>query len=580
MNLAQQQDIQKIVTAYRESEDTQRPQWREVASYVYANALRDEEISAIELRTAFKPLEHIASSAGFMENAEAVGRALIQPVEETLNNARTGRVWAATAMHLLQTQHEPLYPLRQLQEGFKAMADSVDQWAEHATGGLSMEERQRLAGMYELPHAQRLQALHGVTLHDTATMVGIGNLPGLLPKTGIATDAIIPGTLGNLMQDAQLPMSLSHPQEGALALAGTNSGTIAPGLPHLMAMASPPPGHDGTGAPPAPEAPVDAKGSINEGGIPEEIMRYREIVMLDDTHTAFSQHLASIRVLDGKKKIELYAHENRLIDQYTNYLINPRIVQTADEYQQLMASTRSLVSHVGQSELHRALAEELDPAEAIARGQEPVRLFDKMVPWLEARRARQLTDLVTEEAEYSHMQAALQHPDTVGYGRSVSPRSITERELHHADYWGKLWQDVGELAEHLQLLGLQQQADKVLEDVRAMVHIRIDDSKASQAELMKNFMAIEEDAKKVDINTLSGEGYTARGFEKMRNDIGGELHHLQDEIEQEREYFIRDQLWRWRHTEENRARDSVRHSDLRNQLFGEGSQEIEPGHER
>lgn len=573
MTPAQQQKLQRIMTAYRESDDTQRPQWREVASYVYANALRDEDISAIELRTAFQPLERIASSAGFGENAAAVGRALLQPVEDTLTTARTGRAWAATAMHVLQMQHEPFYPIQQLSEGLQGMTRAVEQWAEHATGALSMEERERLATLYELPHAQRLQALHGVTLHDTATMIGIGTLPRLLPESAVAADAAIPGTVGSLMPDAQWPMPQG--QAGKLVLAGTQ-GAETPALPQLMAMASPPDGHELAGKP--LETPVTSKEA--DPAIPDEILRYREIVMLDHTHAAFSHHLASIRVLEGKKKIELYAHENKLIDDYTNYLINPRIVQTAAEYQQVMANTRALVQYVEKSEWLRVLAEGVEPAEALAQSKMPGQLFEQMVPWLEARRQHQIADMLTEDAEYARMQAALQHPDAVGYGRSVSPRPTTERELHHADYWERLWQDAGELAEHLQLLGLDAQADTVVDEIRGMVHIRLDDSKTALAERMANFMAIEQDADKVDINNLSGQGYTARGFEKIRDNIGGELHHLRDEIEQEQEYFTRSQLWRWRHAEENRIKDDARYTAIRNQLFGNASLQDEPGHER
>ncbi len=575
MTPAQQQELQRIVTAYREGDDTQRPQWREVASYIYANALRDEDISAIELRTAFQPLERIASSAGFGENAAAVSRALLQPVEDTLTAAKTGRAWAATAMHLLQMQHEPFYPIRQLREGLQSMTTAVEQWAEHATGALSMEERERLATLYELPHAQRLQALHGVALHDTATMIGIGTLPRLLAESVVAADTAIPGTVGSLMPDAQWQWPMPHAQTAKLVLAGTQV-TEAPALPQLMAMASPPDGHDHAGKP--AETPVIRKEV--DPAIPDEILRYRETVMLDHAHAAFSHHLASIRILEGKKKIELYAHENRLIDDYTNYLINPRIVQTEAEYQQVMADTRTLVQHVEKSEWQRTLAEGVDPAEALAQSKMPGQLFEQMVPWLEARHKRHLGDLIVEEAEYAHMQAALQDPDSVGYGRSVSPRSITERELHHADYWGRLWQDAGELAEHLQLLGLDAQADTVVDEIRAMVHIRLDDSKTALAERMANFMAIAQDADKVDINNLSGQGYTARGFEKIRDNIGGELHHLRDEIEQEQEYFIRDQLWRWRHTEENRVKDDARHTAIRNELFGNATLQDEPGHER
>lgn len=580
MHPVQQQDIQRIVTAYRESDDTQRPRWREIAAYIYANALRDEDISPIELHTAFKPLERIASSAGFMENAEAVGRAMAQPVEEAVTAARTGRAWTATALHLLRMQHEPFYPWQQLEKGFKATATSIEQWAEHATGAWSMEARERLARVYELPHAQRLQALHGITLHDTATMVGIGTLPGLLPKSGVAAEAAMAETIEHMAQDATWPIPFPPPQKAELAWAGPPMNAGKQGITHLMMMASPPPGHDDPASPSTPKNFGNAKQKNGDGSVPEEIMRYREIVMLDETHEAFSRHLASIRVLDGKRKIEVYAHENKLIDQYTNYLINPRIVQTEDEYQQLMQSTRHLVSQVGQSELHRALAEEADPSEALLRSQEPIRLFEKMVPWLEARRQRQLTDMLTEDAEYDHMQAALQQPDAVGYGRSVSPRSTTERELHHADYWERLWQDVGELADHLQTLGLQAQADHLLEDVRAMVHIRLDDSKASHATRMAQFMAIAEDAQKVDIHTLSGQGYTSRGFEKIRDNISGELHHLRDEIGQEQEYFIRSQLWRWRHTQENRAQDATRYAAVREQLFGDPTAQQAPDPER
>lgn len=569
MQPIQQQDIQRIVTAYHESDDTQRPQWREIVSYVYANALRNEDISLTELHTAFKPLERIASSAGFMENAEAVSRAMMQPLEDAVTAARTGEAWTATALHLMRMQDEPLYPWHQLEKGFKAMTSTIEQWAEHATGAWSMEARERLARVYELPHAQRLQALHGITLRDTATMVGIGTLPSLLPKSGVAAEASALATVDRVAQDANWPIPFPPPHKAELAWTGQPINAGEQGMPHLMTMASPPPGHGDPATPSTTETTGTVKTTSGEGDIPEEIMRYREMVMLDDTHTAFSHHLASIRVLDGKKKIELYEHENKLIDQYTNYLINPRIVQTEDEYQQLMQSTRSLVSQVGQSELHRALAEDAAPSEALLRSQEPMRLFERMVPWLDARRQRQFTDMLAEDAEYAHMQAALQQPDAVGYGRSVSPRSTTERELHHAKYWERLWLDVGELADHLQTLGLQAQADHLLEDVRTMVHIRIDDSKSGHAQLMKNFMSIEEDARKVDINTLAGQGYTARGFEVIRDNISGELHHLRDEIRHEQEYFIRHQLWRWQHAQENRAQDASRHAALREQLFGD-----------
>ena len=64
----------------------------------------------------------------------------------------------------------------------QTIADAAYQLEQHSTGVLTIEERQRLAAMYDLPHKQRIQALHRVTLNDTAAMVSVGSLPGIFPK--------------------------------------------------------------------------------------------------------------------------------------------------------------------------------------------------------------------------------------------------------------------------------------------------------------------------------------------------------------------------------------------------------------
>ena len=563
MSQIQQENINKIISAYTQGNEPERAHWREVSSRVYANALRDEDISPLEIKMTFDPLAQIASSANFSENAKAVGRALAQPVSDRIQSMQNGGAWTSAALHIMRMQEDPWANVKAVWHGVESFGNSLKRLAEHGTGILSMDERTRLASIYDLPAEQRLQALHGVALQDTATMVGTGSVPSLLPNAITRTTAAMndaASALANEVHGLPTPRGLGNMP----ALAGTHLPGDTEAFPQVMAMATKEP--KSGGSPETPENPDQKPFDIRKYTIPDpnfDVDRYYARANLFVQTEEFGKYLDALKL----------RNERKLIGQYMDHMLNVQVTQTEAEYQFLTGKIREHIQNAEVVDYDRAIASGMNPGQAFEASHEATRKFEKIQPLLNAERSANFEDLRIEQEKFALQQAAKLNPDTVGYNRAPTFGNM-EQDLKYPNFHTAFRNHINEVGNKLSVLGMQEQADAFREIVAEMRDVRLEESVTLYKQRLETMMAIEQQAKQVDISRLSSPGITRRGYEKIRDGIGSDLVNISEEIEHDREYHIRHHLWTRQHTEERVAADGLRYANTRQELFGR-----DPAHE-
>jgi len=552
VNKIVQENVNAIVHGYYSiSPEAMHNRWREIASHVYANALRDPDISGLDLLQTYKPLKNIAAAASVTENSGAVMQAMIYPVNQLASSLHDGSFLASAAYHMMDLSRDPLANLKALWHGVEATGESAKRLFEHEAGLMSMEERMRLAEIYDLPHQQRIEALHGMTLQDTASMVALGSLPSILPNVGKRAGLV----LGDAKQGATLELGHYPISYGGNlpALASVEPAVDLAGS-SIMTMASK--GYEGN-------VPTAVKGF--------DIRKYE----FPDPDFDMPRFLAKDKFLyqlnQFKDVMDNYGLKNeyKLIKQNLDYLLDVRITQSAEEYQQMLAVTKTLVDQADNSILLTAQTDAVAEVAAMNATHSLNTHFLQMTQYIELERLNNMRDLAQQEASYQRQEEARLNPDSVGYNRSVTPRSPTERELQHHIYWEKMHANIEDLKVKLELLGLNERAEAFGMQVEELLRVSLEDSMAAHQKNMAAFMKIEEEAKLAHYVRATPFNISERYFNMIQNDIGGDLSHLQQEIEAEREYQVRHQLWRRQHGDERRESEHVMVMTTREKLFGQ-----------
>ena len=113
MTKAQQQYVNTITERfYAKGAEEPHAEYRELASRVYANALRNPDTSLLELKLIFEPLQTIATSAGFTENSATVGRAITQPFADGATSLQGSQAFANIAATAIKLADDRLPTLR------------------------------------------------------------------------------------------------------------------------------------------------------------------------------------------------------------------------------------------------------------------------------------------------------------------------------------------------------------------------------------------------------------------------------------------------------------------------------------
>lgn len=558
MTNEQQENINTIIEGYyAKGAEKQHAQWREVASFVYANALRDSETSLLELKTAFGPLQKIAASANMLENSAAVGRAITQPFTNSAAALQDGSAWAAMAATSIRLMEDPLANVKTVWNGLQATRDAAIQLVEHETGILSMQERQRLAAMYDLPHEQRIQALHGVTLKDTAAMVSVGSLPGILPNAMTKVKTMMREAVPAVVREADNFPALYGNQLPAL-VAGMDADSL-PVSQQVLTMATKGSGNGGD--------PEDTKpGSGKEF----DIRKYEYRDPNFDVNRYWEKELFNVRLKDFSDYMDKLGlkEENKLIKTNLDHLLNVQITQTPAEYKIVLTKTQELVHKAEIVDFNSAIASGMSPVDAMEASQAASKQFGKIQKFVQEERVRNFNDLLENQSKYELQEEARKNPDSVGYDRAVSPRSITDRELHHHLYLQDFRDKIIELKDKFELLGLKDRAESLDARMREMLVVSLEDSKAVHHQRVEDFMKIEAEAKNADIKNSSDPNISERHFKKIQEGIGVDLEHIKEEIGHDREYHIRHQLWQRQSADERRVTESAMIEKVRSELFG------------
>lgn len=568
MTNEQQSNLKSIIQGYyAKGTDSEHAQWREVASLVYANALRDKEISALTLKTQFEPLQRIASSAGFTENSTAFAKAITQPVIDGAAALHDGHAWSALVGKVVNLVEDPYANIKSAWRGVQAIGDSAARLTEHATGFISQEERLRLAALYDLPYEKRIQALHGVALQDTVAMVSVGSLPGILPNALTKAKLIANDASATLVKELDHLPQLHDPNP-LPALVGASVGVDSElaQLPQVLSMGSKEPRHGG--------GSVDEgkKINISDHEVPDphydhERMWYKQY------YAAHVKNLEQSFVALGLKE------EAVLIQKQFDYMLNIQVTTHPAEYNIALNNAQQFAKKAEDIEYLKSNANGLSVDEVKKHAQDLAREFDIVQRYIQYERDKRFIDLSKDEKIFELQESARNNPDSVGYGRSVSPRTITERELHHHKYLTKLYESIEELRSKLELLGLKDQADSLNVRVGEMMQVKLEDSKSLHHQRVEDFMKLEVQAKQAQFVKPSPYNISERYFEMIQQDIGANLSHVIDEIEHDREYHIRNQLWQRQNDDARRASDAELVQKDRSALFGDdqsASTEHEP----
>ncbi|MDD2934333.1 MAG: hypothetical protein PHO76_10670 [Methylotenera sp.] len=562
MTNEQQKNINAIIEGYyANGADTQ---WREVASFVYANALRDPDISLLELKTQFEPLQKIAESTGLVENSKAIGRAITQPFVDGAKALQDGRTLASAAATVIILADDPLVAVNGAWNGVQSAAEAAYRLTQHSTGLLTIEERQRLAAMYDLPHKQRIQALHGVRLNDTAAMVSVGSLPGLFPNAMTKAHIVVHDTGAAVASEVnKLPKyNGAYPVP---AIAGANVSTessfpISPQVlsPQVLTMASKDSGIGG--------------GSGDENANRKKKFNLADYEFPDpnyDHERVWYKHYLKEHAVNLSEQMKSLGLKNEVAQtqKQLGYMQNVQITTNASEYNVALNNSQDLVAKAEKTAYEKAIASGLSPEDAQNQADALTREFSMLQKYVEYERNKSFVDLAKDQNKLELQEKARLDPDSVGYDRVVFPRSTTERELNHHLYLQKFDESVVDLRVKLELLGLKERADVLGDQMRELLTVSLESSKAAHQQRLENFMKIEEEAKGADIKNAS-TSISARYFHMIQEDIGGELAHLKVEIGHDREYHIRHQLWQRQSGDERRARENTEIAMARGELFG------------
>lgn len=527
----QQENINTIFKGYYEGTQPQHAKWREVASFVYANALRDLNISSLALKTTFEPLQKIAASANFSTNAKAVTNALTQPFVNGADSLHEGGVLSTWAQAAIKLANDPFSNIKGAWSGVKATREATTHLAEHATGIMSLEERNRLAEIYDLPFEQRIQALHGVTLTDTAAMVSVGSLPGLLPnaltKAKAAMNEVSAGFASGL---SNLPVRYGTNTMPVLAGAGAIDSFISP---QMLAMTSK---GTTTGGSTQDSAPVSGRYYNEEKGtIPDDHFDWYRMKAKD-------KYLGDVTELGEHLKSLGFEPESKRIKKYLDHMLDVRVIQTAEELNMLLTKTREIIDQSEIVAFDKATASGMSKIDAFDASRVANRKLDWIEQYVQEERVRNFEDLRITQEKYLQQQHAKNDSDTVGYHQSVEPRDITDREMNHHLYLIKFQESTADLKVKLELLGLQNRADFLDTRIREMLVVTLEDSKSLHQQRVAEFMNIEEEAKAAVIEQSSYKNISAPYFKSLQEGIGADLAHIRDEISQDRDYHIRHQL--------------------------------------
>jgi hypothetical protein len=210
--------------------------WREVAARVYANALKNPQIDLLELHTKFDSIRSIAASTASTLDEYAAEWQAIKNVSKQLYVSTIEPMDPRNSLMTLAktVSNGPLENLKSAISQLQASRDQVLGMVEHKTHLLSMETRERLSALYDLPYKQRIQALRSLDLADDLALDSILVLPGraMVNSTTQAAGRSF-NTLG------QLGRNTSNMIEHAVnALPANREHSLAPAGGTPMAMAS------------------------------------------------------------------------------------------------------------------------------------------------------------------------------------------------------------------------------------------------------------------------------------------------------------------------------------------------------
>lgn len=551
MTNEQRNNLKSIIEGYyASSTESEHDQSREVASHVYANALRDKKISALELRTHFEPLQRIASSAGVIENTTALARAIVQPIADGAD----GRAWVALAGTVVNLVNDPYANVESALSGVKAIGDSAMRLAEHSTEFISPEERQRLAIIYDFPHEKRIQALHGLALQDTAAMVSLGSLPGILPNAMTKVRVLANDASATLVKELDSLPKLYDPTPLPVLVGG--SFGVDSELPQVLGMAS--------------KYPQSGGGSADE--VKKFNMKDHEVPDpdYDNERIWYRQYYAAhVKNVEQSFLSVGLKEDAMLIQKQFDYMLNVKVTSNPAEYNIALNNAQQLVNKAQDTDYFKSVVQGSSTDDAIKHAHDLAREFGTVQKYIQYERDKRLIDLSKTEKAFEVQELARVNPDSVGYGRSVSPRSATERELHHHVYLTKLHESVEDLRSKLALLGLQDQADSLNARVHEMRQVTLEDSKSLHQQRVEDFMKLEEQAKQAQFVQPSRYNISPRYFEMIQQEIGANFSHIRDEVEHDREYHIRNQLWQRQSGDARRISDAEMVQKDRSALLGD-----------
>jgi hypothetical protein len=251
-----------------------------------------------------------------------------------------------------------------------------------------------------------------------------------------------------------------------------------------------------------------------------------------------------------------------------DYMLNVQITSNASEYNLVLNAVKETVAKAEQADYQQALASGLSQEEIESRPNILTREFNNIQLYVEYERDKAHIDLAKAQNKLELQEKARLDPDSVGYARTVAPRNITEREMNHHIYLTQFNQSVADLRVKLELLGLNERADLLGDQTRELRAVSLESSKSIHDQRVANFMKIGEEAKNADIKN-SSSSISERYFHMIQEGIGADIAHIKKEIGHDREYHIRDQLWRRQFGDERRASEGAEIAKARDELFGD-----------
>ncbi len=193
--------------------EKERNDVKDIASHIYATALRDPEISNMELSLMFDQFKSMASAANISDNSKAIGQAIIAPLQQAKSDFRPENALLWPAAYALKIAEDPWVNVRTISASLQAGKQEAIRAFQHQFPiFLSSDERLSLANIYDLPFEQRIAALHGQTLHDGVVMGTAVTLPKLAPEA--------PATMANAAKRIGTGLAASLETDLPLAPAG------------------------------------------------------------------------------------------------------------------------------------------------------------------------------------------------------------------------------------------------------------------------------------------------------------------------------------------------------------------------